>query len=58
MPLVGDGKYGSHDNGANTPALFSASLEFDLGGKAYKITAMPDTDAYPWSLFAKELYKI
>ena len=58
MPLVGDGKYGSHDNGANSPALFSASLEFNLFGRGYKITAMPDTEAYPWSLFGKEMYEI
>jgi len=58
MPLVGDGKYGSHDNGANTPALFSASLEFNLNGREYKITAMPNTEVYPWSLFSKEMYEI
>ncbi len=58
MPLVGDGKYGSRDNGANTPALFSASLEFNLDGREHKITAAPNTEAYPWSLFDKEAYTI
>lgn len=58
MPLVGDGKYGSRDNGANTPALFSANLEFTLDGREYKITAIPNTEVYPWSLFDKEAYTI
>jgi 23S rRNA pseudouridine1911/1915/1917 synthase len=58
MPLVGDGKYGSRDNGANTPALFSANLEFNLGGREYKISTAPNTEVYPWSLFDKEAYTV
>ena len=49
-PIIGDGKYGSHDNGAVYPALFSARLCFELWGKKYDIRALPDMSAYPWSL--------
>ena len=56
LPLVGDGKYGSHDNKAKTPALFSSRLSFDiLGGQDARI--LPDINEYPWSLFDKECYK-
>ena len=54
-PLVGDGKYGSHDNKAVFPALFSARLSFELKGKKYDIRALPDMDAYPWSLYSREV---
>ena len=37
MPIVGDGKYGSHDNRAKMPALFSSRLGFTLGTKSYNI---------------------
>lgn len=49
--LVGDGKYGSKDNRAKTPALFAYRLALTFGGKEYEITATPDLSAYPWSLF-------
>ncbi len=54
--LVGDGKYGSHDNKAKAPALFASRLAFVLKGKNTEAFALPDLDAYPWSIFEKELY--
>lgn len=54
-PLVGDGKYGSRDKGARTPALVAYSLAFTLGGKRIEASILPDTAVYPWSLFEKEL---
>ena len=54
-PLVGDGKYGSHDRGAVYPALFSARLSFELKGKKYDIRALPDMGEYPWSLYSCEV---
>lgn len=53
-PVLGDGKYGSHEN-ACAPALFSRSLEFSLSGKKYSFSAVPDCTEYPWSLFSKEI---
>lgn len=53
-PVLGDGKYGSHEN-AGAPALFSRSLEFTLSGKKYSFSAVPDCTVYPWSLFSKEI---
>ena len=56
MPIVGDGKYGSHDNRAKMPALFSRRLSFTLGGKSYDIKKSPDIESYPWSLFDEANY--
>ena len=56
MPIVGDGKYGSHDNRAKMPALFSSRLGFTLGGKSYNIKKSPDKESYPWSLFDEANY--
>ncbi len=53
-PLVGDGKYGSRDKGAHTPALFAYSLKFKLGNRLISARKLPDTTVYPWSLFSKE----
>ena len=50
-PIVGDGKYGSRDKGARTPALYAYRLAFSLFGREYELRTLPDTDAYPWSLF-------
>ena len=58
MPLVGDKKYGSRDFGARTPSLFAARLAFDYKDEKYDFTEMPDTSAYPWSLFEREKYKL
>ncbi len=55
-PIVGDGKYGSHNNKAKMPSLFSTRLTFSLEGKDYKLEAMPPLEAYPWREFSKESY--
>lgn len=57
MSLSGDGKYGSHDNRARTPALFAARLGFSLDGEEVSASALPPIDEYPWSLFEKECFK-
>ena len=54
-PLVGDGKYGSHDNRAHFPALFSARLSFEMKGKKYDIRALPNMAEYPWSQYSSEV---
>ena len=56
MPIVGDGKYGSHDNKANMPALFACKMAFKCAGKTYSPCAIPDVESYPWNLFSKEIY--
>lgn len=56
-PLVGDGKYGSRDKGARTPALVAYRLEFDFKGKRVKAELRPDVSVYPWSIFADEISK-
>ena len=57
MPLSGDGKYGSHDNKAKTPALFASKLSFKSDGRELTAAALPPIEKYPWSLFDKECYK-
>ena len=51
-PLCGDGKYGSRDNRC-TIALFShkASFAHPETKEELCITALPDYNEYPWSLF-------
>lgn len=56
MPLVGDGKYGSRDKGARTPALFAVSLRARSINGGETITAPPDFEKYPWRLFDFEKY--
>lgn len=56
MPIVGDGKYGSHDNRAKMPALFSSRLAFSVFGKDFDIKKSPDKQSYPWSLFDEVNY--
>ncbi len=51
LPLSGDGKYGSKDNRAHTPALFAYRLSLSLFGEKIEVSKLPDTDKYPWSLF-------
>ena len=55
LPLCGDGKYGSRDNKC-TIALFSCKTEFShpVTKEELCITALPDFNAYPWSLFRTE----
>ena len=50
-PIVGDGKYGSHDNQAKFPALFAFRLAFVLDGKKYEFQKMPNIENYPWRFF-------
>ncbi len=54
--IVGDGKYGSHDNRAKMPALFSSRLAFSALGRDYDIKKSPDKESYPWSLFDEVNY--
>lgn len=56
-PLVGDGKYGSRDKGARTPALLAYRLEFDFKGKRIIAEVRPDSTVYPWSAFEDEISK-
>jgi len=56
-PIVGDGKYGSHNNKAKMPSLISTRLTFSLDGKDYCLEAMPPLDAYPWCEFSKISYQ-
>ena len=56
-PIVGDGKYGSHDNGAKFPALFSHHLSLKLGNENVDVSCQPELSVYPWSLFDADLYK-
>jgi len=49
--IVGDGKYGSRDNRAKMPALFSSGLAFTMDGVEYVLRSAPDKSEYPWSLF-------
>lgn len=50
MPLVGDGKYGSRDNGCDV-ALWSHSIELKFDNKTLLFESVPATDDYPWNLF-------
>lgn len=51
MPLVGDGKYGSRDKNANTPALISCRISFKSLGEFVDVKIEPDREKYPWRLF-------
>lgn len=50
MPLAGDGKYGSRDNGCDI-ALWSHTIEFQYDGRELLIKSFPDFGKYPWNLF-------
>ena len=54
-PLCGDGKYGSRDNRCSV-ALFSYKTDFihPETKEELCITALPDYNEYPWSLFRTE----
>ncbi len=56
MPLLGDGKYGSHDNGCFI-ALWSHHLGFrhPTFKKDIDEYSLPPKNNYPWKLFRKEL---
>lgn len=51
MPIVGDGKYGSHDNKAKMPALFAYRLSLRMKKENIEMKKLPDISLYPWSLF-------
>ena len=55
-PLVGDRKYGGADGQRRMPALFAASLAFELFGEQIQIEALPELSEYPWCLFSKDSY--
>lgn len=55
--LLGDKKYGNKDSRTRFPALFAARLCFEAEGNKTEVTALPDIDSYPWSLFSKEKYE-
>ena len=57
-PIVGDGKYGSHDNKAKKIALISSHLAIDLPGEKINVRRLPNREDYPWSLFVDEDYKL
>lgn len=57
LPLCGDGKYGSHDNGC-TIALWSNKLSFKMGGKSFSFCKNPDFSQYPWNLFPETAFEI
>ncbi len=57
-PLTGDGKYGSRDNSAHTPALFAYRISFELFGEKISVEKMPDITAYPWNLFDECVYGV
>ena len=57
-PITGDGKYGSRDNGVKGIALMAARISLELPFGTLDVSRLPETDTYPWSLFAREDYKI
>lgn len=50
MPLAGDGKYGSKDNGCSV-ALWSESVSFFDKNEKVVYKSSPDRQRYPWDLF-------
>ena len=56
MPLLGDGKYGSHDNGCFI-ALWSNHLKFDhpIKREVMDQYSFPPVNQYPWKLFKVEI---
>lgn len=50
MPLAGDGKYGSKDNGCSV-ALWSESVSFFDKNEKVVYKSSPDRQKYPWDLF-------
>jgi len=56
-PLLGDGKYGSHDNGCFI-ALWSHHLEFNhpiFKKERVSQFSFPPLSSYPWKLFKKDI---
>jgi 23S rRNA pseudouridine1911/1915/1917 synthase len=50
--LTGDKKYGSRDRLAKVPSLFACELSLKLFDEEINVSALPDTEKYPWSIFA------
>lgn len=50
MPLAGDGKYGSRDNGCEV-ALWSHTVEFNYDSQMLSFKSLPDFGKYPWNMF-------
>ncbi len=52
MPLLGDGKYGSRDNGCEI-ALWSCRVTFlhPEDGREVSFELLPDRECYPWNCF-------
>ena len=57
FPIVGDGKYGSRDNSAKFPALFSHRIAAEAKNLAFDVSVLPDLNEYPWCLFDADSYK-
>lgn len=57
MPLCGDGKYGSKDNGCSI-ALWSRKICFQMSGKSFEFCKNPDFLCYPWKLFPERAIEI
>ncbi len=55
MPLCGDGKYGSKDNGCKV-SLWSHHISFETGEDKFFATSMPPLEKYPWNLFNMDAY--
>lgn len=56
-PVLGDGKYGSHDKRGVGIALFSHRIELPMKKGTVTVSALPDAANYPWSLFDPDLLK-
>ena len=56
LPLVGDGKYGSREK-APFIGLWAYRLTFPhpITGKELSVSAFPDTETTPWSLFKDQI---
>ncbi len=50
-PLSGDKKYGGRDRSLSGIGLFAYRLSFYDGAEMRTVFALPDVNAYPWSLF-------
>ena len=57
LPITGDRKYGSRDNVARNIALMAAHLATELPAEKVDVRRLPDTSAYPWSLFDSVIVK-
>ena len=56
-PLLGDGKYGSHNNSCSF-ALHAFHLKFSLKRKEYEFFSYPDAGVYPYVLFSEEIEEL